>query len=115
MTCPQHATCKRSFRAAIQCRPAAARSAEDSQEQTTSGGDNPCIARYAGQAVCRPRWWDKSDRCTHHLSCAGSICRIRRTALPTPSDQAFLERSEEHTSELQSQMRTPYAVFLSKT
>src|SRR3546814_4753494 len=91
MTCPQHATCKRSFRAAIQCRPAAARSAEDSQEQTPSGGDNPCIARYAGQAVCRPRWWDKSDRCPHPLSCAGSICRIRRTALPTPSDPAFLE------------------------
>src|SRR3546814_10028333 len=87
------------------------------------------------------------------------MCRIRRTALPTPSDPAFLEavpkrarsfhpafkfcrnrfrrsfvrigawlvgrqdcqrlsirthRSEEHTSELQSLMRSSYAVFCLK-
>src|SRR3546814_5706725 len=33
MTCPQTATCKRSFRAAIQCHPAAERSAKESKEK----------------------------------------------------------------------------------
>src|SRR3546814_5474201 len=43
--------------------------------------------------------------------CAAACCRRGR---PQPADPVRLDRSEEHTSELQSLMRISYAVFCLK-
>src|SRR3546814_2068480 len=59
-----------------------------------------------------PRW--ASNRCWSPKACAS---RSLMLAKPTPVDSVappVVGRSEEHTSELQSLMRTSYAVFCLK-
>src|SRR3546814_8004087 len=45
---------------------------------------------------------------------ANRLARVSRVVSGVASDYAHLARSEEHTSELQSLMRNPYAVLLLK-
>src|SRR3546814_15568847 len=53
---------------------------------------------------------DPCPRCTHHIGDAATRHRIHRWI-----GRLIAQRSEEHTSELQSLMRISYAVFCLKT
>src|SRR3546814_10505060 len=60
------------------------------------------------QAGCRPKKWDEHCHCGGKRPWGPRERGGRRSAGPAT------RRSEEHTSELQSLMRTPYAVFCLK-
>src|SRR3546814_2721399 len=51
----------------------------------------------------------------HHVAVGGQVNRDAAWYYPDPKEAAAAIRSEEHTSELQSLMRTSYAVFSLKT
>src|SRR3546814_7658755 len=88
------------------------------------------IARTRGSIAFIPSFWNKGVTSLRSTPCSGSsvpvrllngkaspslIARIRSIASISPRMNGLVvERSEEHTSELQSLMRISYAVFCLK-
>src|SRR3546814_4670502 len=64
----------------------------------------------SGQHRCRVRARIRGAAAARALSLAGSLART----MVAPAGQCLCDRSEEHTSELQSLMRISYAVFCLK-
>src|SRR3546814_4035402 len=73
------------------------------------GGNIPTSQRRSMIGLCRNAArdgiWQKGNTMIHHLD---------HLVLTTTNEQACVDRSEEHTSELQSLMRISYAVFCLK-
>src|SRR3546814_3477925 len=70
-----------------------------------AGRRAPCHARWSGHALF-----------DHQASCSArnGWSKLPRQRIRQPQGRVPLERSEEHTSELQSLMRISYAVFCLK-
>src|SRR3546814_4110962 len=73
------------------------------------GGQRPVLARAVADTRIRPPLW-------HARELVADQCRVERVArhLRINPRSIGIERSEEHTSELQSLMRISYAVFCLK-
>src|SRR3546814_4081483 len=73
----------------------------------------PCLRNMAAQQGHRLPC-DRMQRVLRHKPCGKRDRGDRRRAVRQPVQPVRRERSEEHTSELQSLMRIPYAVFCLK-
>src|SRR3546814_10093146 len=81
--------------------------------QSGSGGSRVSRKRIDSASKCSSRPVSGSPTCNSSLS-TSVASSIPITPGSTPSTPASLQRSEEHTSELQSLMRISYAVFCLK-
>src|SRR3546814_8378828 len=92
----------------------------------TDTDPTPLLARFAsmrrpdrwltaGITDFLPRVFSTGNPLIEHAGGLALLALDMAPALRTPLARHLLQRSEEHTSELQSLMRIPYAVFSLKT
>src|SRR3546814_8538664 len=86
--------------------------AGDARGDDPHAGERSELLRQIEQEVAETAHWLGKDRLAPEVMAA--IARVPRHAFVPRMEAASAYRSEEHTSEIQSLMRTPYAVFCLK-